>query len=104
MTIYYIQDDDGDPVPVEDWKTWAEWYETHDRVIAKTKVGDALVSTVFLSLDHAFLGGPPLLYETMIFGGPHDQNDQWRHHNRHAALALHDQVVAALRDGSELPE
>jgi hypothetical protein len=101
--IHYIEDGDGNPVPVEDWKAWAEWFETADRVVAKTKVGDAEVSTVFLGLDHAFMGGPPILYETMVFGGPDDQNDQWRHRNRHEALAFHDQIVAALRDGAPLP-
>ncbi len=31
------------------------------------------VSTVFLALDHQHTpGGPPLLFETMIFGGEHD--------------------------------
>lgn len=32
---------------------------------------DVTVSTVFLGLDHNFGDGPPLLFETMIFGGPH---------------------------------
>jgi hypothetical protein len=98
----YILGDDGEPVGPVDILVWAEWYETHDRFIAKTKVGDALVSTVFLGIDHAFGGGPPLLFETMVFGGEHDQS-QWRHYNRYAALAFHDQVVAALRDGAPLP-
>ncbi len=31
------------------------------------------VSTVFLTLDHNFYDGPPLLFETMVFGGPHDE-------------------------------
>ena len=34
--------------------------------------GGVHVSTVFLSLNHAFGQGPPVLFETMIFGGPHD--------------------------------
>ncbi len=100
--MHYILDDDGDPVGPVDWKTWAEWYETHDRVVAKTETGNELVSTVFLALDHAFTGRGPILYETMIFGGKHDQ-EQWRHRNRHEALAFHDQIVAALREGDELP-
>lgn len=34
----------------------------------------ARVSTVFLGLDHRFGGeGPPILFETMIFGGKLDQ-------------------------------
>ncbi len=31
------------------------------------------VSTVFLGLDHSWGSGPPLVFETMIFGGPNDQ-------------------------------
>ena len=50
------------------------------------------VSTVFLMIDHQFGGGPPLLYETMIFGGAHDQ-EQWRYSTRDAALAGHARAV-----------
>jgi hypothetical protein len=35
-----------------------------------------VVSTVFLGLDHAWAGGPPLLFETMVFNGP--LNDEQR--------------------------
>jgi hypothetical protein len=32
------------------------------------------ISTVFLGIDHNHLRqGPPILFETMIFGGPYDQ-------------------------------
>lgn len=27
---------------------------------------------MFLGIDHAFMGGPPILWETMIFGGVFD--------------------------------
>lgn len=33
----------------------------------KTEIGDYIVSTVDLGLDHSFGDGPPLYYETMIF-------------------------------------
>jgi hypothetical protein len=37
-------------------------------------LGEVQVSTVFLGLDHNFgFGRKPLLFETMIFGGKHDQ-------------------------------
>ena len=55
-----------------DINTWAKWFETADRVVAKTKIGDSTVSTVFLGIDHSFGDGPPLLFETMVFGGPLD--------------------------------
>lgn len=50
--------------------TWAEWFEKADRRVAETTVGDARVSTVFIGLDHQFGDGPPLIFETMVFGGP----------------------------------
>ena len=57
--------------------TWARWFETADRKVANDRIGDIRVSTVFLGVDHNFDGGPPLLFETMIFGGPHDEYQEW---------------------------
>jgi hypothetical protein len=55
-------------------KEFGEWVETADRVVSKTQVADIEVSTVFLGIDHQFFAGPPLLFETMVFGGDLDQN------------------------------
>ncbi len=53
---------------------WAQWFETADRNVAKTFISDNIyVSTVFLGINHQFGDGPPVLFETMIFGGEHDQ-------------------------------
>ncbi len=43
-----------------------------------------------------------LLYETMIFEGPHD-GYQERYHNKVAALAGHDRAVTLVRDALGLP-
>lgn len=54
---------------------WGRWMETADadRIVAKDDVGEVHVSTVFLGADHNFRGqGPPVLFETMVFGGPFD--------------------------------
>lgn len=37
------------------------------KVVAQTEVGLYWVSTVWLGLDHNFFGGPPLIFETMVF-------------------------------------
>jgi len=37
--------------------------------VAHTTIGQVLISTVFLGLDHQWGDGPPLLFETMVFGG-----------------------------------
>lgn len=79
------------PVPV-DLMTWARWFESADRVVAKSEVGDARVSTVFLGVDHSWGEGPPLLFETMIFGGPHDEY-QNRCSTWEQAEAMHAEAV-----------
>ena len=65
------------PVPVDDVMEWGKWFEHADRVVQVDILGtfeEITVSTVFLGLDHSFGMGPiPVLFETMIFGGPHDQ-------------------------------
>ena len=41
-------------------------------------IGAVEVSTVSLEFDHQYGDGPPLLFETMVFGGPMD-GSQWRY-------------------------
>jgi hypothetical protein len=90
MSDRYILDEQGQPVECPDLMTWARWFEAgeHRRRIALDKRGDITVSTVFLGLDHSFFGGPPVLWETMIFGGEHDE-DQERYTSQADALAGH---------------
>lgn len=64
---------DKKPVECENIIEWAKWFEKADRRVNATELPDGVrVSTVFLGMDHSFMGGPPLLFETMIFGGEHD--------------------------------
>jgi hypothetical protein len=45
-----------------------------DRRVALTLFPGVRVSTVFLGIDHRFdLEGPPLLFETLVSGGAHDE-------------------------------
>ena len=71
-----------------DLMTWAKWFEKAERHVAKTEKDGVKVSTVFLGVDHSFGDGPPLLYETMIFGGEHDQYQE-RFQDWDAAVAGH---------------
>lgn len=59
-------------VPVEHLLQWAQWYETAERHIAHTEVGEFMVSTIFLGLDHGWApyGRTPILFETMVYGPP----------------------------------
>lgn len=79
----YILNEQGEPVLCDDVIVWARWLESADRTVAKDSVGDVDISTVFLGLDHGFVQGEdPVLWETMIFGGPLS-----KHKERYTSLA-----------------
>jgi hypothetical protein len=72
--------------------------------IGLDQVGDAKVSTVWLGLNHEYLPGrPPLIFETMIFGGEHGGYCA-RYSTEAAAVAGHAAVVAALTAGEAPPD
>jgi hypothetical protein len=74
--------------------------EDGGRRVARTEFEGGYVSTVFLGLNHAFTDGPPVLWETMIFGGP---NDGWqdRYTSRAGAEAGHLRAVALAPNKAE---
>jgi len=63
------------PIEEPDIEKWAAWNRDHDRHVDFTIVNDEIkVSTTFLGVDHGFMNtDTPILFETMIFGGQHDQ-------------------------------
>lgn len=71
MSRYILKD--RKPVPCDDILEWGRMFESRDRIVKQSRETGCLVSTVFLGLDHGLGDGPPLLFETMIFGGEHDQ-------------------------------
>lgn len=89
---------DGEPVQEPDILKWGRWLEDADRVVARLKIAEGVeVSTVFLGLDHSFTNdGPPLLYETMVFGGSRDQEME-RYATLEDAQHGHDRMVARAR-------
>lgn len=90
----YILNEQGEPELCEDIIAWCKWFGTVDRHVGDDHIGDVHVSTVFLASDHDFtMQGPPVLWETMIFGGEHDQYCD-RYTSRADAEAGH---AAALR-------
>ena len=91
----YVLDDDGNPIPIEDILVWGTWMQKADRHVGNDHVGDVHVSTVFLGLDHSFGSGPPVLWETMIFGGEHDQYQE-RYTSKEAALEGHKKALALV--------
>ena len=57
---------------------WARWFEKADRRVDATDIQEinVRVSTVFLGINHQWGTGPPLLFESMIFGGDLDEEQE----------------------------
>lgn len=104
MSQRYILDAQGEPVIEPDLMRWAHWMESHvhARRVMISEIGEITVSTVFLATDHSFGHGPPVLWETMVFGAPEPWGEyQWRYTSRLEALAKHDQIVEHVRRGGK---
>lgn len=100
MTDKYILEGKT-PVPCDNLLEWGNWLETADRCVAKTRIGDIEISTVFLGLDHRFSGdGKPLLFETMVFGGEHD-GEMDRYSTWEQAEKGHQKIVEKVKGGIE---
>lgn len=68
------------------------------RAVACTWIGEWVVSTTFLVVDHSFgSGGPPLLWESMTFDPSGDTVGMRRYSSREAASTGHDEMVAELK-------
>ena len=125
MTDRYILDGKT-PVEEPDLIKWGKWFEEHDnRRVAVTYIPESIIlgwisgllallgrlcrrprkqrdceimiSTVFLGIDHRFGDeGEPILFETMIFGGEHDEY-QIRCSTWEQAEANHEIAVRKVR-------
>jgi hypothetical protein len=104
----YILDDQGNPVPERDLLKWATWMEDSEHChFLKTDLGPlGWISTIFLGVDHDFFSlneeqtHCPILWETMVFGGPYDQ-EQRRYRSREDALQGHAELVAMCRQAGK---
>jgi hypothetical protein len=81
--------------------TWAQLFcdERHVArdVVGHPEGGSITVSTVWMGINHNFSGdGPPLIFETMVFGGELSQ-DTWRWSTHKEAREGHAQVLAEVR-------
>lgn len=92
--MFYILSNDNKIIQTDDVHEWAMWRQISDKWrIALTRLSDDTeVSTVFLTINHQFDNGAPILFETMVFGGEHD-GYQRRYRTYVGAEAGHIQVV-----------
>jgi len=82
----------------------SEWDKMMQKVdkIGDDYVGDIHISTVFLGTNHAHNFGPPILFETMAFGGGPDYDQyQERYYTYEEALEGHKRIVEQVTN--EIP-
>ncbi len=75
MGRWYILDENNKPVVAASVIEAAEWLDKNPerKAVKQEHIDKIFISTVFLGLDHAWDSNIPVLWETMIFGGEHDQ-------------------------------
>ena len=99
MIDYY--DRQGNPLSLEEWT--ARLADEGYKRVAETQVGPYWISTVWLGLDHSFAGGPPLIFETMVFAtspdvsGPGPDLECRRWSTEAEALAGHEEFATLVR-------
>jgi hypothetical protein len=88
--------DDGSVVKVS-LEEHSLWMKTNNdkRQIALDTYKDVMVSTVFLGMDHGYNSDKPILFETMIFGGEHDEYQE-RYATYEEALAGHKRAMEII--------
>lgn len=103
MTPYdppYYYDRDGNQIGFE---AWSRLFSTAlYKIVAQSEIGPYYVSTVWIGVDHGFtLSGPPIIFETMVFGhaggdGLGPDIECRRYATEAEARAGHDEIVTLI--------
>jgi hypothetical protein len=106
MLENYVLDEDKNPVHEPDLIKFSKFFsDMKNKRVARTvgevtlngkPVGNVEISTVFLGINHQVGDGPPLLFETMVFGGPMDGHCE-RCSTWEAAEQQHEKVCVKLK-------
>jgi hypothetical protein len=100
MCARYILGPDGrTPVKEPDLYKWVRQAEAAKWSVQQTTLGKIKVSTVFLGIDHSFGDGPPLLFETMIFGGKYEEDEYQERYSTWAQAEAGHEVACTLVRG-----
>lgn len=98
----YVLDENNKPVATSSMAEWGEFFRnTERRTVAKTDgVNGYDISTVFLGIDHNYsTEGPPILFETMVFGDDGDDVYCVRCSTWEEAEAQHAEAVQLVKNG-----
>lgn len=97
--MFYLLDENKKPYQVSLEESCKLYEDADMKVTQQDKIGEILVSTVFLGMDHGLLRSDtkmPVLWETMIFGGEHDQYQE-RYTSHEDALAGHNKALELVK-------
>jgi hypothetical protein len=108
--LYYNLNEKNEVVACNNFEEWAK-NQSQIRQIAQTKIPSKLgseevsVSTIFLGIDHSLdfynsENRTPIVFETMIFGGAHDQYQE-RYSTYDEAIMGHNLAVALVDEDSK---
>ena len=83
---------------------WHLKFEDLDyKKVRREDFGEYDVSTVWLGLDHSFGEGPPLIFETMVFGGEDDfRYYQVRYATEEEAIEGHEEAIKKVLEAIRL--
>lgn len=103
MFDYYILDENNKPVLEPDDEKSFKWRSDYlHKIVSRTSFPSGTrISTVFLCLDHGWESGPPVLWETMVFGGEFS-NDQERYTSHDDAVKGHIEWVKKVLKSENL--
>jgi len=101
---------DKKPIEVDNYDIWSVWMSTNDITLVNNAIPiydeenyptDICpnVSTVFLGIDPSIINRPsaqPLVFETMVFGGPFS-DDQKRAYTWEGAVLMHRFMCGAVK-------
>lgn len=83
---------DGRPVVEPDVMKWAAWMHAKGNAeLAKDKIGETVVRTLFLGIDLAFGLGKPILFETIVYD-PDGVRHTYRYCEREEAIEGHERL------------
>ena len=97
MSKWYTLDENNKPIVATSIIEAATWLDKNPerKAVKQEHIDDVFISTVFLGLDHAWDSDVPVLWETMIFGGEHDQY-QDRYTSYEDALEGHEKALTLI--------
>src|SRR4051812_15869220 len=88
-SVIQLYDRSGEPVDSERW--YLLFHDRRYQLLAHTRTDGYVVSTIWLGIDHSFGDGPPLIFETMVFGPGNVDNERRLYATEQEALAGHEE-------------